>query len=400
MNRKQLTLLFIGVLVLGGLGLLVNRNQQSAWQSTASVGNQPVLSNFPLNDVAQIVIRQSGAELNLVKQDDLWRVRERANYPADFSTISDFLRKVWEMKAVQTLQVEVAELPRLELVEPGKGASSGTRVEFKDQGGKTIRSLLLGKKHTKEGGNSPMGGGGWSDGRYLLVAGDKQNALLVAEPFNNAEPKADAWLNKEFFKIENIRSVSVTSTNATNTWKLSRETLEGEWKLADLKPGELTDGPRASGLNGLLANPSFLDVVPGGKTNEAAKDKPLEAVLQSFDGFTYALKLTKQSEDEKYLLGVSVSVDLPKERGPVKDEKPEDKTRLDKEFQVKLEKLNEKATREKAFGNWNYLVNKYTIDTLLKPRSDFLAEKKEEPKKDIPPGEKDPAPPVLKPPAK
>ena len=401
MNKKQLTLLLVGLVVLGGLGLLLNRSRQSAWQSASSVGNQTVLENFPLNDVGQIVIRQTGAELNLLKQDDLWRVQERGNYPADFSTISELLRKAWEMKTVRTLQVEVAELPRLELVEPGKGAASGTLVEFKDKNGKPIKSLLLGKKHTKDGGNSSMGGGGWSDGRYLLVVGDKQAVRLVAEPFNNAEPKPDGWLNKEFFKIENIRSVSVTSSNPTNTWKLARETLEGEWKLADLKTGEQTDGPRSSGLSGLLANPSFLDVIITiGQTNEAPKDKPVEAVLQTFDGFTYALKLSQQSEAEKYQLAVTVAAELPKERVAAKDEKPEDKARLDKEFQSKLEKLNEKASREKAFGKWSYLVNKYTIDTLLKPRSDFLAEKKEEAKKEPPPAVQDPAPPVPKPAAK
>ena len=389
MNRKQLTLILVGLVVLGGLGLLVNRSQQSAWQSNSKAESQTVLGNFPLNDVAQIVIKQTGGELNLAKKDELWRVRERGDYPADFSAISDFIQKAWEMKAVQTLQVEPAELPRLELVEPGKGASSGTLVEFKDKGGKLIKSVLLGKKHQKEGGNSQFGGGGWSDGRYLLVSGDAQNVRLVSEPFNNAEPKPDVWLNKDFFKIESIRSVSVTSTNATNTWKLSRETLEGEWKLADLKPGEQTDGPRASGLTGLLANPSFIDVILPGKTNGAATDKPVEAVLQSFEGLTYSLKLGKQSEDEKYLLTVSVSADLPKERTPGKDEKPGDKARLDKEFLAKQEKLNEKFKKEKAFENWSYLVAKYTIDTLLKPRSDFLAEKKEEPKKENPIGTKD-----------
>ena len=83
-------------------------------------------------------------------------------------------------------------------------------------------------------------------------------------------------------------------------------------------------------------------------------------------------------------------------RPPGKDEKPEDKARLDKEFLAKQEKLNEKLKKEKAFENWSYLVASFTIDTLLKPRSDFLAEKKEEPKKENPPGTKDALPPGLK----
>ena len=160
-----------------------------------------------------------------------------------------------------------------------------------------------------------------------------------------------------------------------------------------MKPGEQTDGPRASGLAGLLANPSFIDVVPPGKTNEAAKDKPVEAVLQTFDGFIYALKFGKQGGEEKYLLTISVSAEVPKVRPPGKDEKPEDKARLDKEFLAKQDKLNEKLKKEKAFENWSYLVASYTIDTLLKPRSDFLAEKKEEPKKENPAGTKEAPPP-------
>ena len=79
---------------------------------------------------------------------------------------------------------------------------------------------------------------------------------------------------------------------------------------------------------------------------------------------------------------MSVSANLPKERTPGKDEKPEDKDKLDKEFAAKQKPLEEKLKNEKAFEKWTYVVPKYTIENLLKDRKDFLAEKKEEPKKD------------------
>ncbi len=89
------------------------------------------------------------------------------------------------------------------------------------------------------------------------------------------------------------------------------------------------------------------------------------------------------------------SADLPKERKPGKDEKTEDKEKLDKEFKEKMSKLDEKLKQEKAFEKWTYLVSKWTVDPLLKERKDLLAEKKEEPKKE----EKEPsgAAPDLKP---
>ena len=77
---------------------------------------------------------------------------------------------------------------------------------------------------------------------------------------------------------------------------------------------------------------------------------------------------------------MSVSGNFPKERAAGKDEKPEDKTKLDKEFQDKVKKLEEKLKAEKAYEKWTYLVSKWTIDPLFKERKDLLVEKKEEPK--------------------
>src|SRR6185436_14923880 len=92
------------------------------------------------------------------------------------------------------------------------------------------------------GGNEMFGGGGASaNGRYVMVGGDISTVALVTEPFNSVESKPDEWLNKEWFKVEKHKTISVVTTNATNNWKLFRETETGEWKLAELKPGETLD---------------------------------------------------------------------------------------------------------------------------------------------------------------
>ena len=88
---------------------------------------------------------------------------------------------------------------------------------------------------------------------------------------------------------------------------------------------------------------------------------------------------------------VAVTAQIAKERTPGKDEKPEDKTRLDKEFKDKQKKLEEKLTQEQGYGKWVYLVSNYTFDSLLKDRSQLFVEKKEEPKKDEKPAATDSA---------
>ncbi len=63
---------------------------------------QKLLPNLAVNDIAQITIQSGTNELNLAKRDNLWRVRERGDYPANFSQISDLLLKLADLKIVQT----------------------------------------------------------------------------------------------------------------------------------------------------------------------------------------------------------------------------------------------------------------------------------------------------------
>jgi hypothetical protein len=129
-----------------------------------------------------------------------------------------------------------------------------------------------------------------------------------------------------------------------------------------------------------LSWPSFVDVsAPDSGTAGTGIDPPVVAKVESFDGFTYTLRIgLKAVTNDNHHLQVTVAGSFPKERAAVADEKPEDKDRLDKEFKEKTAKLEEKLKKEKAFDGWTYLVSKWTVDTLLKDRKDFLEEKKPE----------------------
>ncbi|TMQ01520.1 MAG: DUF4340 domain-containing protein [Verrucomicrobia bacterium] len=393
MNRKQLgTLIFLGA-VIGILGLYVGRRNAASYQSSGEGGaGKKLLPDLPINDVARIAIKQGTNELNLARQDDNWTVRERYGYPANFQEIGDLLRKMWDLKIVQTEQIGPSQLARLELTESA-GTNSGTLLEFKDKSDKTIKAVMLGKKHTRKSANaSPFGGSdGWPDGRYVLVLNGPKDVAVVSDALSEVEIKPDRWLNKDFFKVEKLKAISVTHTNATNSWKLARETENGPLTLADAKPGEQLDTGKSAPAGNALSFPSFTDVVsPEAKPEETGMNSPVVAKLETFDGFSYTVKTAGKTNEENYYLNLNVSADLPKDRTPGKDEKPEDKEKLDKEFKEKTTKLEEKLKQEKAFEKWTYLVSKWTVDPLLKERKDLLAEKKEEPKKEEKPPEKKP----------
>jgi hypothetical protein len=175
--------------------------------------------------------------------------------------------------------------------------------------------------------------------------------------------------------------VSVDFLQTTNSWKLSRETETGDWKLADAKPGEQLDSGKTSSVSNPLSSPSFNDVDTVSKPEQLGLDKPTVVTLNTFENFTYTLKVGQKTNDN-YPMLLAVAAQLPKDRTPVKDEKPEDKDKLDKQFKEQQKKLEDKLAQEQAFQNWTYLVSSWTLDPLLKNRAQLMVEKKEEPKKD------------------
>ncbi len=394
MNRKQLTLVIVLGVILGALGWIALKKKGADYhQSTARMGDR-VLPNFPLNDVAKFIVRQSTNQVTLTVQDAGWVVTDRGGYGANFGTIQEFLRKLWELKIASPVAVGSSRLPMLSLT-PG----AGTVVELQGKDGKVITTLLLGAQHTKEAGaSSPFGGGSFPNGRYVMVGTNLQSIALVSESFGNIAPKAEDWLNKDFFKVEKHKSIAVTTTNATNNWKISRETDAGDWKLADTKATEKLDSGKVSSVNNALSYPSFNDVAMGVKPEKAGFDQGTTAVLESFDGFTYTAKTAPKPGGDDYYLHVSVTGNFPKERTPGKEEKPEDKTRLDKEFADNLKKLEERLKNDSKFSDWVYTVSKWTVDPLLKVRHELIEEKKEE-KKDETKDAATPATPFVVPPA-
>lgn len=384
MNRNQFAILVVLVVALGAAGLYLYKRNQSSWQSAGGSVGQKLLPDLQVNDVAAITIKGGTNETTVARVDNRWRVKERANYPANYGTISSFLLKAADLKAAQVEEVGPSMLPRYGLLPPGEGTNTATLVELKDASGKTLKSLLLGKQHMRKSGRpSPFGDGddaGYPDGRYLKVGIDAKTVALVSDTLSQLEPKPDQWLDKEFFKVEKAKTLTVTHAEPTNSFKLLRETEGGEWKLADARPGESLDSGKIGGLSMPLSGPSFTDVLgPDTAPASVGLDKPTVVALETFEGLSYTVNVGTKTNDT-YPVTLTVSGAFTRERTAPADEKPEDKERLDKEFQEKLKKLDEKLAAEKAFEKWTFLVSSWNVDQVIKNRHELMAGKKDEAK--------------------
>src|SRR5438093_9590674 len=194
MNRKQLISLILVGLIIGAGAYFINRNKEKSQQTSNQRLGQKVVAKFDVNNVERIAIKQGKEQLNVARKNDRWGVSERNDYPANFSGVSELVRKVADLKVAQPVRIGGNQLGRLELLPPDKGTNSGTQLELKDKNGKALTSLVLGKKHMREGrgGQDAMfggGGGGWPDGRFIMVGSDAQSVAVVSEPFSNVEPK-------------------------------------------------------------------------------------------------------------------------------------------------------------------------------------------------------------------
>lgn len=188
MKGKQLLLLLLLVAVLGAAGYYVQKGSQSSWSSTAGGAGGKVVE-FDINEVAQVHVKSASGEVNIVRKEDEWTVQERADFPANYEQVGGLVRKLWDLKTVQEVKVGPSQMPRLELVEPGKGDAAGTVVEFKDKDGKNVGGLLLGKKHMRksDGPAGPMGDmAGFPSGRYVAPLGGTK-VSLVSETLDEVE---------------------------------------------------------------------------------------------------------------------------------------------------------------------------------------------------------------------
>src|ERR1700719_1825146 len=143
MKKKHLLLLLAVALVLGLAGIYFKISQSAGWNDSKT--DRTIFQNLAVNDITNIQVRSTLANVTLEKKGDVWGLVEREDYPADFAKIQDLIKMLWELKAGQETQVGPSQLGRLKLLAPGQGPESGIEINLKGQKESQIASLIIGK---------------------------------------------------------------------------------------------------------------------------------------------------------------------------------------------------------------------------------------------------------------
>ena len=373
---KKPLILIVVLAALVGLAVMTKKQKEARLSEIARRGVQTrevLLPNFDVNAVKTILIKSKDHTTNLRLTDKGWVVGDRDNYTADFNKLSQALLELRETKIAGKQLVGRGAWAEAEVLEPTDTVKdgTGTLVKFSDEKGAELASLVLGSDVTVSGSNSAEFGR--TPQKLVRIPQDEDTLWMIGSGFSSLQPRPEDWLDKSFLSLQDIQSVTVTPAKKEDAWKVSRPSKDvPDYALEAPKAGEELDATKLA-LASLLSAASFNDV----KTLASAKDLFKEASkvqITTFDGFTYDLQVAKTNQDgaDKFFMTVAVKANLPKERQAGKDEKEEDKKRLDDEFKAQQDRLKEKLEKEQKLSGWAYEVAEYTINNLLKTRSEIL----------------------------
>ncbi len=396
MKSKQFLILCLVAVVLLAVGIKVKLAKHQSWQGQGS--GKKVVPGLDVTKVMKFTVQNSKGTVTVEFKDGLWRVAERYGYPAKYEKLATFLEDLGELTVTEMVAAGESQYGRLKLNDPGKD-DAGALLTLSGADGKELAAVLFGKEHMRKGGGGNpmgMGGGDYPDGRYLRAKGGK-DVMLVAKSFSQIGEEPNTWLDDQFFKISDIQEANLAEAGKT-VWTASRTDTSADLKLAgDIPDGKEVDSTKLGSIKSAFSWARFSDVAdPALKPEETGFDQAKTFVAKQFDGIVYTVTVGKKGSDNKYYLAVKASYDGPTERVVGQDEKPEDKTKLDKEFADKLAETQKKvADLDARVGNWVYLVDSWTVENVTKSRDDLLKDKPK-PKEEAAPQA---AAPVAPPPA-
>lgn len=383
MATKTLIRLLIALAVLGGIAAILHFTRGGAVSTvSSSTTKKKVYEDFPINEIAKVVIKDKEASVTLAKGAESWEVAERARYPANAEPVVGLLRKVWDLNIVQPITIGRTQYGRLNLLDPAASETTAeeaaTLVTFQDKDGKDLASLWLGKVYAKsEGRPDPFGGGmATTDAGRYVKRGDSNSVYLVGDTFSDVKTEASEWLDQDFFKVEKIKSIEIVSGTPADDWKLERPDDNVDFVLANAKPGEKLDAAKTTVMKGAFSNPQFEDVFTGDAAKEQKTGKTTFKIV-TFDGFRYEVSVGEKNDLNELPLTLKVSAELPKERKKGEEESAEEAKKLDEEFKTRVEDLGKKLKHEKSLESRVFKVRSYVVDSITKKRSELMEEKKE-----------------------
>jgi hypothetical protein len=377
MNRSQFLVLLavLGVLVAAGAGVFWW--QRGEWRTADTRVGQRLVPGLVIADVTEIHIQDPASAVTLQRKDGVWKVKERADYPANLDRIAETLNKLTDLKILEVDPLAESQHARLQLVEP-KGPdtkNAGTLLEIKDKAGKTTR-LILGKPVIRQSATTaPSKSAPGASGRYVMPP-EPGVVAVVSDPLTQIEGKPASWLARDLVRVVQVKEMTSVGPGGKVRWSASRPNESADWKSNN---SERLDSNKLQDLVSALLYISIGDLAPD--ASKAGFENGVTLKVDTFNNYHYSLTLGNKEGDLRYFK-VALEAAPPATRPAQQGESAEEKKTRDEQYAKDHDGMLAHVAREKKLEGWTFLVKDEDVKALLRDRADLQPEKKDEKKKD------------------
>jgi hypothetical protein len=355
MKIKTLLLLIMILIFVGIAGGIVLK-KKSADTPEDRLG-KTLLPGFPVNEVTTVVLNHGKEWVSLKKKDERWVVESRYDYYADFSKISDLLRKIHSLKVGRQFEAKEETVARL-FPKQGAGTlspeeSAGMRVELQKGERVTLVSLHLGKVRR------PDPERGVPSGQYVMLD-DKKQIYLVDQDFQSIKPIPANWLEKTLVEIKSDQIRKVTCRKKEDNkvlYTLLRQSGDKPLELSDPPDGTKVNAMAVNRLINAVRNLKMTDVEGPFKKSKDSRNFPVEIAFELFNGMTYRLYFAKSCPSkEQCRLKISAGYSKPPSKGRegpetnASDKAPISPAKSPEEYALEAQQINARIEP------WVYLI--------------------------------------------
>jgi predicted nucleic acid-binding Zn-ribbon protein len=324
-----------------------------------------------INNISEVEIQDRDNTLNLVKQKDGWAIRQADNYPALFSKVKPLIINTAGLEIIEKKTSTPALYPRLGVEGLQSKGSTSHLLTLKDASGKTLASLIVGKKQEK-------GAPGAEPGVYVRRPDDKQSLLVEGNLLVSS--RASDWFKKNLFSIEpdRIESVVIKHPGGQEV-SLSRIKGKDKFELNSVPKGREPQSDVILYRMGNVLEDVYAQNIKS-RDHYAFLDDHVTTTVRTFDGLIANIEAA--SADGRNYVHYSFQVDESKLPAAAKDSKDNDKNTAKvknaaaaKDAAKQPDIRKEAEDYNKEMSGWVYTIPEFkyellveTLDQLTKPK--------------------------------
>ncbi len=216
MKSKTFIVLLVVCAVLGGITYWQFNKGDEGSAGPVAMGKE-LLADLSVNEIT--AVRISGPENNVVlKKAEVWEVENRFGYPADFSQITDLVKKLRSVSVGRSFTGNDDARARLSLYPPGEAGvdadATGTRILLENADGEALADVLVGDPRDSSTGTG---------GHYMMLLPDT-TVYLVDKSFRRLATEPREWLVTELVDAASadVREVQYRTADGEPLYTLTR----------------------------------------------------------------------------------------------------------------------------------------------------------------------------------